>query len=51
MDGGGGFIFEKCYIHVMVYVKLRADVMWDYLIELKERIRPPHLKIRGAYID
>ena len=31
----------------MVYIKLRTDVMWDYLIELKERIRPPHLKIRG----
>ena len=40
MDGGVGFLFDECYIHVMFYVKLRTDVMWDYLIGLKERIRP-----------
>ena len=47
-DGGGGFLFEQCYIHVMVYVKLRTDVMWDYLIGLKERIRPTPPENQGG---
>ena len=35
----------------MVCVKLRTDVMWDYLIGLKERIRPIPPENQGAYID
>ena len=48
MDGGGGFLFEQCYIHVMVYIMLRTDVMWDYLIGLKERIRPTPPENQGG---
>ena len=32
----------------MVYVKLRTDVMWDYLIGLKERIRPTPPENQGG---
>jgi hypothetical protein len=35
----------------MVYVKLQTDVMWDYLIGLKEGIRPTPPENQGAYID
>ena len=34
----------------MVYVKLQTDVMWDYLIGLKERIRPTPPENQEAYI-
>ena len=32
----------------MVYVKLQSDVMWDYLIGLKERIRPTPPENQGG---
>ena len=41
-------LFGFGYIHVMIYVKLRTDVMWDYLIGLKERIRPTPAENQGG---